>query len=84
MLQYARYREQITPEGHRAPLADLLRATRSVNTQTPATDLPSSSYSSGNCSFASILLSDQRYTIVANVLTYIIAKNFYIKVASTF
>ncbi|XP_015439939.1 PREDICTED: glucocorticoid-induced transcript 1 protein-like isoform X2 [Dufourea novaeangliae] len=45
--KYARYREQITPEGHRAPLADLLRATRSVNTQTPATDLPSSSYSSG-------------------------------------
>ncbi|XP_033332074.1 glucocorticoid-induced transcript 1 protein isoform X2 [Megalopta genalis] len=44
--KYARYRE-ITPEGHRAPLADLLRATRSVNTQTPATDLPSSSYSSG-------------------------------------
>lgn len=50
LLQYARYREQITPEGHRAPLADLLRATRSVNTQTPATDLPSSSYSSGNYS----------------------------------
>ncbi|XP_074106217.1 protein FAM117B isoform X1 [Cotesia typhae] len=45
--KYARYREQITPEGHRAPLADLLRQTRSVNTQTPATDLPSSSYSSG-------------------------------------
>ncbi|KAI4494424.1 hypothetical protein M0802_008916 [Mischocyttarus mexicanus] len=45
--KYARYREQMTPEGHRAPLADLLRATRSVNTQTPATDLPSSSYSSG-------------------------------------
>ncbi|XP_043254908.1 glucocorticoid-induced transcript 1 protein isoform X2 [Colletes latitarsis] len=45
--KYARYHEQITPEGHRAPLADLLRATRSVNTQTPATDLPSSSYSSG-------------------------------------
>ncbi|XP_026671038.1 glucocorticoid-induced transcript 1 protein-like isoform X2 [Ceratina calcarata] len=45
--RYPRYREQITPEGHRAPLADLLRATRSVNTQTPATDLPSSSYSSG-------------------------------------
>ncbi|XP_033231069.1 protein FAM117B-like isoform X1 [Belonocnema kinseyi] len=45
--KYARYREQITPEGHRAPLADLLRATRSVNTQTPATDMPSSSYSSG-------------------------------------
>ncbi|XP_029164328.1 glucocorticoid-induced transcript 1 protein-like isoform X1 [Nylanderia fulva] len=48
--KYARYREQITPEGHRAPLADLLRSvntTRSVNTQTPATDLPSSSYSSG-------------------------------------
>lgn len=40
----------MTPEGHRAPLADLLRATRSVNTQTPATDLPSSSYSSGECS----------------------------------
>lgn len=37
----------MTPEGRRAPLADLLRATRSVNTQTPATDLPSSSYSSG-------------------------------------
>lgn len=49
-LQYARYRDQITPEGHRAPLADLFRANRSVNsvnTQTPATDLPSSSYSSG-------------------------------------
>ncbi|XP_012265729.1 protein FAM117B-like isoform X2 [Athalia rosae] len=45
--KYARYREQMTPEGHRAPLADLLRATRSVNTQTPATELPSSSYSSG-------------------------------------
>ncbi|CAL7950091.1 unnamed protein product [Xylocopa violacea] len=45
--KYARYREQITPEGHRAPLADLLRATRSVDTQTPATDLPSTSYSSG-------------------------------------
>ncbi|CAG2067583.1 unnamed protein product [Timema podura] len=27
---------QVTPEGHRAPLADLLRSTRSVNTQTPA------------------------------------------------
>ncbi|XP_034946155.1 protein FAM117B-like isoform X2 [Chelonus insularis] len=45
--KYARYREQMTPEGHRAPLADLLRLTRNVNTQTPATDLPSSSYSSG-------------------------------------
>lgn len=45
--KYAKYREQMTPEGHRAPLADLLRATRSVNTQTPATELPSSSYSSG-------------------------------------
>lgn len=40
----------MTPEGHRAPLADLFRANRSVNsvnTQTPATDLPNSSYSSG-------------------------------------
>ncbi|XP_058795699.1 glucocorticoid-induced transcript 1 protein-like isoform X2 [Phymastichus coffea] len=49
-LQFARYRDQITPEGHRAPLADLFRANRnvnSVNTQTPATDIPSSSYSSG-------------------------------------
>lgn len=45
--KYAKYREQMTPEGHRAPLADLLRATRSVNTQTPATEFPSSSYSSG-------------------------------------
>ncbi|XP_023247905.1 glucocorticoid-induced transcript 1 protein isoform X3 [Copidosoma floridanum] len=48
--KYARYRDQMTPEGHRAPLADLFRANRSVNsvnTQTPATDLPSSSYSSG-------------------------------------
>ncbi|XP_051173372.1 glucocorticoid-induced transcript 1 protein-like [Leptopilina boulardi] len=46
--RYAKYREQITPEGHRAPLADLLRSTtRSVNTQTPAVDIPSSSYSSG-------------------------------------
>ncbi|KAJ8681192.1 hypothetical protein QAD02_016979 [Eretmocerus hayati] len=48
--RYARYRDQMTPEGHRAPLADLFRATRSVNsvnTQTPATDNPSSSYSSG-------------------------------------
>ncbi|KAL1138221.1 hypothetical protein AAG570_009912 [Ranatra chinensis] len=27
---------QMTPEGHRAPVADLLRQTRSVNTQTPA------------------------------------------------
>ncbi|XP_054287327.1 protein FAM117B-like [Macrosteles quadrilineatus] len=34
---------QATPEGHRAPLADLLRSTRSVNTQTPAF----SSHSSG-------------------------------------
>lgn len=50
LFQYARYRGQITPEGHRAPLADLFRANRSVNsvnTQTPATDIPSSSYSSG-------------------------------------
>ena len=49
-FQYARYRDQITPEGHRAPLAELFRANRSVNsvnTQTPATDIPSSSYSSG-------------------------------------
>lgn len=53
--QYARYRDQMTPEGHRAPLADLLRATtRSVNTQTPATDLPSSSYSSGECRLVTI------------------------------
>uniref|UniRef100_A0A1B6HY80 Glucocorticoid-induced transcript 1 protein n=1 Tax=Homalodisca liturata TaxID=320908 RepID=A0A1B6HY80_9HEMI len=36
---------QATPEGHRAPLADLLRSTRSVNTQTPA--FTSSSHSSG-------------------------------------
>lgn len=57
--QYARYREQITPEGHRAPLADLLRATRSVNTQTPATDLPSSSYSSGkSCDNIALSLID--------------------------
>ncbi|KAG8279609.1 hypothetical protein J6590_100961 [Homalodisca vitripennis] len=35
---------QATPEGHRAPLADLLRSTRSVNTQTPA--FTSSSHSS--------------------------------------
>ncbi|XP_014235619.1 protein FAM117B-like isoform X1 [Trichogramma pretiosum] len=48
--KYARLRDQNTPEGHRAPLADLFRAkcsVNSVNTQTPATDLPSSSYSSG-------------------------------------
>lgn len=31
-----------TPEGHRAPVADLLRETRSVNTQTPALAAPSS------------------------------------------
>lgn len=31
-----------TPEGHRAPVADLLRETRSVNTQTPAFTAPSS------------------------------------------
>lgn len=36
---------QATPEGHRAPLADLLRSTRSVNTQTPA--FTGSSHSSG-------------------------------------
>lgn len=40
--------QQVTPEGHRAPLADLLRCTRSVNTQTPATsDVTSSCQSSG-------------------------------------
>lgn len=39
---------QATPEGHRAPLADLLRSTRSVNTQTPAGgDFTGSSQSSG-------------------------------------
>ncbi|KAJ9585370.1 hypothetical protein L9F63_002830, partial [Diploptera punctata] len=39
---------QVTPEGHRAPLADLLRSTRSVNTQTPAGgDFTGSSQSSG-------------------------------------
>lgn len=40
--------QQVTPEGHRAPLADLLRSTRSVNTQTPAeSDIASSCQSSG-------------------------------------
>ncbi|XP_068082031.1 protein FAM117B isoform X2 [Anabrus simplex] len=39
---------QITPEGHRAPLAEMLRSTRSVNTQTPAGgDFTGSSQSSG-------------------------------------
>ncbi|XP_031340831.1 protein FAM117B-like isoform X2 [Photinus pyralis] len=38
---------QVTPEGHRAPLAELLKATRSVNTQTPAGDFVSSCPSSG-------------------------------------
>jgi len=36
---------QSTPEGHRAPVADLLRQTRSVNTQTPA--YTNSTHSSG-------------------------------------
>ncbi|GLV35926.1 Ribosomal protein L27 [Carabus blaptoides fortunei] len=40
--------QQVTPEGHRAPLADLLRCTRSVNTQTPAaSDFTGSCQSSG-------------------------------------
>ncbi|KAF5272172.1 hypothetical protein FQA39_LY01254 [Lamprigera yunnana] len=38
---------QITPEGHRAPLAELFKATRSVNTQTPAGDFITSCPSSG-------------------------------------
>ncbi|CAH1404421.1 unnamed protein product [Nezara viridula] len=37
-----------TPEGHRAPVADLLRETRSVNTQTPAFTAPSSGPPSRN------------------------------------
>ncbi|XP_073971393.1 glucocorticoid-induced transcript 1 protein-like isoform X2 [Rhodnius prolixus] len=36
-----------TPEGHRAPVADLLRQTRSVNTQTPAYTSTNSAHSSG-------------------------------------
>ncbi|XP_046745220.1 protein FAM117B-like isoform X2 [Diprion similis] len=43
--KWLRFREQITPEGHRAPFPDL-RGTRSVNTQTPAADAHSSSHSS--------------------------------------
>lgn len=46
---------QATPEGHRAPLADLLRQTRSVNTQTPAGgDFTGSSQSSGPPSCESV------------------------------
>ncbi|XP_039297084.1 protein FAM117B [Nilaparvata lugens] len=36
--QYKKIAIQITPEGHRAPLPDLLRLTRTVNTQTPSLD----------------------------------------------
>lgn len=77
-FQYARYREQITPEGHRAPLADLLRATRSVNTQTPATDLPSSSYSSGkSCDSVFMTICFQVYTalITSIIFTMMIIAN---------
>ncbi|KAJ8878573.1 hypothetical protein PR048_019151 [Dryococelus australis] len=48
---------QLTPEGHRAPLADLLRSTtRSVNTQTPARpgELTGSTASSGPSSRESV------------------------------
>ncbi|XP_046427869.1 protein FAM117B-like isoform X1 [Neodiprion fabricii] len=43
--KWLRIREQITPEGHRAPFPDP-RITRSVNTQTPAGEIHSSSHSS--------------------------------------
>ncbi|XP_044732213.1 glucocorticoid-induced transcript 1 protein-like isoform X2 [Chrysoperla carnea] len=51
--------QQNTPEGHRAPLADLLRSTRSVNTQTPAaSELLGSCQSSGGSQGSS---PDQEY-----------------------
>uniref|UniRef100_A0A1B6DMH8 Glucocorticoid-induced transcript 1 protein n=1 Tax=Clastoptera arizonana TaxID=38151 RepID=A0A1B6DMH8_9HEMI len=49
---------QATPEGHRAPLADLLRSTRSVNTQTPAfTNSSHSSSGPPSCESASPLIA---------------------------
>ncbi|PSN31709.1 hypothetical protein C0J52_22078 [Blattella germanica] len=52
---------QATPEGHRAPLADLLRSTRSVNTQTPAGgDFTGSSQSSGTVAAGDLLLTKKR------------------------
>lgn len=45
------FNPQVTPEGHRAPLAELLR--RSVNTQTPH-DLCHTAHSSGNLLITSL------------------------------